>query len=237
MEALKHKKNVFVEKPLCLNEQELNLIANEYIKSDAHLMVGFNRRFAPLVTRLRDSFTAGMAKAIQIRVNAGPVAADHWTQDPVTGGGRMVGEACHFIDLAIFLAGSKLKGVSAMAMNDVSHLNDTATINLYFDNGSIANICYFSNGNKGVNKERIEVFGSGIIAQIDDFKELKVTGKSEKKYTSAQDKGHKLEVETFCTAIRKGDQPPISFDEIYASMLATFRVLESIAQNGKEIQL
>jgi polar amino acid transport system substrate-binding protein len=124
-----------------------------------------------------------------------------------------------------------------MAMKDASHLNDTATISLYFENGSIANICYFGNGNKRVSKERIEVFGSGIIAGIDDFKELKVTGTSEKKFASSQDKGHKQEVEAFCNAIVKGEELPISFDEIYASMLATFKARESIAQNGKEIQL
>jgi predicted dehydrogenase len=200
-------------------------------------MVGFNRRFAPFITRLKSSFSGHVPKAISIRVNAGAVAADHWIQHPVTGGGRIVGEVCHFIDLAMFLAGSRIKGVSAMAMSDASHLNDTATINLYFGNGSIANICYFSNGNKGVNKERIEVFGSGIIAQIDDFKELKVIGKSEKNYSSAQDKGHRAEVDAFCGAIQKGEATPVSFDDIYASMLATFRVVESIAQNGKDIQL
>jgi len=237
LEALKHKKHVFVEKPLCLNESELNLVANEYVRSESQLMVGFNRRFAPLIVRLKDSFTPGNPKAIQIRVNAGTVAADHWTQHPVTGGGRIVGEACHFIDLAMFLAGSKIKGLSAMAMRDASHLNDTATVNLYFENGSIANIGYFSNGNKNVNKERIEVFGSGIIATIDDFKELVIAGKSEKKFSSPQDKGHKNEVEAFCSAAREGKELPISFDEIYTSMLATFRVLESISQNGKEIQL
>jgi polar amino acid transport system substrate-binding protein len=109
LEALKQKKNVFVEKPLCLNESELNLIANEVVKSGAQLMVGFNRRFAPLLVKLKESFTPGIPKAIQIRVNAGAVAADHWTQHPVTGGGRIIGEACHFIDLATFLAGSKIK--------------------------------------------------------------------------------------------------------------------------------
>jgi polar amino acid transport system substrate-binding protein len=190
-----------------------------------------------LVDKLRKSFSTDTPKAISIRVNAGAVAGDHWIHHPVTGGGRIIGEACHFIDLAIFLSGSKLRGVSAMALNDASHLNDTATINLYFENGSIANICYFSNGNKGMNKERIEVFSSGIIAQIDDFKELKVIGKSEKKFSGTQDKGHRSEIEAFCNAVRKGEELPISFDDIFTSMLATFKVVESIAQNGKEIQL
>jgi predicted dehydrogenase len=235
IESLRHQKNVFVEKPLCLNEGELNSIANEYARSKVHLMVGFNRRFAPMLLKARDAFDPGQPKAIHIRVNAGVVSSDHWTQHPTTGGGRIIGEACHFIDLAMFLAGAKIKVLNAIALNDSGKLNDTLTVNLYFENGSIANVSYFSNGNKLVNKESIEIFGSGIIAQLDDFRELKITGKTEKKYSSTQDKGHAKEIEAFCDAVTQGNPTPISFDDIYATMLATFRTLESIAQNGKEI--
>ena len=235
LEALRHSKHVFVEKPLCLTEQELNLIANEYVKSGKQLMVGFNRRFAPLIDKLRKSFPPSSPVSINIRINAGAVAADHWTQQPTIGGGRILGEACHFIDLASFLAGDRIRKVSALALDDAQRLNDNVVVQMQFANGSIASLSYFSNGSKLVEKESIEVFGSGTVAQLRDFKELVITGQSVKKHTATLDKGHRAEVTAFCDAIRTGKPAPISFDEIYSSMSATFKVLESLAQNGKDI--
>lgn len=237
LQGLRNKKNVFVEKPLCLNEDELKAIANEYIKSGVHLMVGFNRRFAPFILQLKKAFSDTIPKAINMRINAGVVSADNWIHHPKVGGGRIIGEACHFIDLAIFLAGSRLKSISAIAMDDSHKLNDTISVNLQFENGSIAQLSYFSNGNKTVDKERIEIFSGGKIAVINDFKELKIIGKSEMKYSSNQDKGHGEEIKAFCHAVNTGSQTPISFDDIYISTLATFKVLESISGNGKVILL
>ena len=137
----------------------------------------------------------------------------------------------------MYIAGSNIKGVSAVALNDATKLNDTLTINLHFENGSIANICYFANGSKMVSKEHLEVYSSGMVAVINDYKEMSIFGKSEKKFTSSQDKGHTAEVKAFCDAIKNGKPTPISFNEIYTSMLATFKVLESIAQNGKQIEV
>ena len=125
--------------------------------------------------------------------------------------------------------------MSALALDDAQRLNDTAVIQMQFENGSIASLSYFSNGNKNVEKESIEVFGSGIVAQLNDFRELRISGRTEKKFSSPMDKGHRAEIEAFCEAIRKGKPAPIGFDEIYSSMLATFKVLESMAQNGKDI--
>jgi polar amino acid transport system substrate-binding protein len=232
MEAMQHGKNVFVEKPLCMTIQQLEEIKEAYQKSKVHLMLGFNRRFAPFIQTLKQSMSDSAPKAIHYRINAGAIPADHWIQNKELGGGRIIGEVCHFIDLCMYIAGSPITSVSANAIDDAQKHNDTLVINLSFTNGSVANISYFSNGNKLVSKEYLEVFGSGIIGIVDDFKELKIYGKSEKKYSSAQDKGHNGEVAAFCEAIKKGKPTPISFDEIYTSTLATFKVLESVAMKG-----
>jgi predicted dehydrogenase/threonine dehydrogenase-like Zn-dependent dehydrogenase len=237
LEALEHGKHVFVEKPLCLSEEELEQIAAAYSRSGRQLMVGFNRRFAPMTGRLLSAFPAGVPRAVRIRVNAGAVPADHWIQQEETGGGRIVGEACHFIDLARHFAGAPVQAVSAMALDDSGGANDTLTVNLRFGNGSIANICYFSNGHPSVPKEQIEVFGSGIIARLDDFKSLVISGRRETRTEAAQDKGHRQEVSAFCDAIRNGTAAPVPFGELHNSMLATFRVKESVALNGRELSV
>jgi predicted dehydrogenase/threonine dehydrogenase-like Zn-dependent dehydrogenase len=175
IKAIHSQKNVFVEKPLALNPTELLEIKNAYEKAieegkAKHLIVGFNRRFSPAVERTKSIFTDNQVKAIQIRVNAGNLPVEHWVNDPEIGGGRIIGEACHFIDLAQFLAGSFIKSVSSEAMKSPSGIVNTIVVQLSFENGSIASISYFSNGNKLLNKEFIEVFSGGTIVQIDDFK-------------------------------------------------------------------
>jgi polar amino acid transport system substrate-binding protein len=237
LEALRAGKNVFVEKPLCLTEDELHTIANEYVKAGAHLMVGFNRRFAPFIEKAKRAFSESTPLAINIRVNAGAAPADSWIQNPQMGGGRIIGEVCHFVNLASYLANSPVKSVSAISLNETQALNDTLTVNLKFSNGSIAQIGYFSNGNKSVNKEQIEVFGGGLVVRINDFRELIISGKSERKISASQDKGHPAEIKAFCDAIKNGKATPISFDEIYNTTLATFKVVESIKSNGSLILL
>jgi len=237
MQALQSGKNVFVEKPLCLTEEELVQIQHEFTKHNCRVMVGFNRRFAPMIQTIKKTFSSSNPIAINYRINAGVIPADHWVHDLKVGGGRIVGEACHFIDLCMFLAGSKLTTISAVALNDAQKLNDTVCFNLQFENGSTASVSYFSNGNKSINKEYLEVFGSGIVAVLDDFKTLTVSGKSEKKYTGNQDKGHQNEVKAFVESILQGKPAPIPFDETVLSTLATFRALQSIASNGERIIL
>ncbi len=237
MQALQSGKNVFVEKPLCLTEEELVQIQHEFTKHNCRVMVGFNRRFAPMIQTIKKTFSSSNPIAINYRINAGVIPADHWVHDLKVGGGRIVGEACHFIDLCMFLAGSKLTTISAVALNDAQKLNDTVCFNLQFENGSTASVSYFSNGNKSINKEYLEVFGSGIVAVLDDFKTLSVSGKSEKKYTGNQDKGHQNEVKAFVESILQGKPAPIPFDETVLSTLATFRALQSIASNGERIIL
>jgi predicted dehydrogenase len=239
LSALENKKNVFVEKPLCLNEEELNRIKTAYQDSSSVLMIGFNRRFSPLIQKVHGHFKKiNTPLAINYRVNAGTAPADHWIHNKEKGGGRIIGEVCHFIDLVAFLANSKIKSVSAQSINDSHKLNDTLTINLSFENGSIASISYFSNGNKNLEKERIEIFGAGQVVSISDFKEMSVYGSSVKTQSLArQDKGHKNEIALFIEAIEKGKESPIPFADIYNSMLATFKVEESVAMNGAQIIL
>ena len=175
--------------------------------------------------------------AVNYRINSGALASNHWMHDPEFGGGRIIGEVCHFVDLIMFLVNSPIKCVSANIMKDANNLKDTAIINLSFENGSIGSISYFSNGNKILPKERIEIFSAGQVAIIEDFKEMKVYGKKEKKYSlSKQDKGHRAEVETFLNAIKNGHQIPIPFHDIYLTTLTTFKILESV-RNQKMIQI
>ena len=155
--------------------------------------------------------------------------------DKEIGGGRIIGEVCHFIDLCMFLSGAAIASVSAQSMDDALHLNDTLVINLRFANGSIASISYFSNGNKNLEKETIEVFSNGVVATITDFQSLKIFGKTKTEQKASIDKGHAAEVAAFTNAIREGKPSPIPFDELVLSTLATFKVIESIKQGGREI--
>jgi len=233
--GLKAGKNVFVEKPLCIRYEDLGEIRKAYSNSQARLMLGFNRRFAPMVKKIREVFPAGQSLAIQYRINAGALPADHWIHNPETGGGRILGEVCHFIDLCTFIAQSEISSLSAQAVRDAGNLSDTLVIGLGFKNGSVASVSYFSNGNKEVNKEYLEVFGSGISAILDDFKTLQIFGRKTERISGNQDKGHEAEIIAFIDAVKKGNPSPIPAEEIFQSTLATFKVLESIAGNGQRI--
>jgi len=224
---------VFVEKPLCLAEAELEEIAAIHAeKPGARLMVGFNRRFAPQMEAIRKEFAGDSPKAINYRINAGATAPEHWTQDPEIGGGRIVGEVCHFLDLAMCLAGAPPRCLFAAAAEDPRGLRDTLNVNLLFRNGSIANVSYFANGSKALKKERLEVFSSGKTAVLDDFVRLEIYSKSRKttKRSSSQDKGHRAEVQAFLDSVRRGAPAPIPFGEIYYSMRMTFDVIKSLSK-------
>jgi predicted dehydrogenase/threonine dehydrogenase-like Zn-dependent dehydrogenase len=237
LEAMRSGKNVFVEKPLCMNEGELEEIRQVYSQAGVRLMVGFNRRFAPFTVQMKKMLTDANPKAINYRINAGIVPPEHWVHDKNVGGGRVIGEVCHFIDLCMFLAGSLITSVSARSMADPHAHNDTVVISLQFANGSIANISYFSNGNKNISKEYLEVFSGGVVSVLDDFKSLGTYGKTKKETSGTQEKGHKEEVASFMDAVKTGKPSPIAFGELYISTLATFKVLESIALGGQVIHL
>ncbi|MGM0599435.1 MAG: bi-domain-containing oxidoreductase [Candidatus Rifleibacteriota bacterium] len=229
--ALESNKNVFVEKPLCMDFQELENIKNAYNNANKNknlrLIVGFNRRFSPLVKTCKKALEAVNSPcSIVITVNAGEIPADHWTQDSESGGGRILGEACHFIDLLKFFAGSSIETIQSTFMQDPlasSHLPDTASISLSFANGSIGTVHYFANGHKDFPKERIEIFSNKGIMQIDNFKTLNCFGETAvgNQKLWAQDKGHANCIAEFMTSISEGNECPISFEDIYEVSKAT----------------
>lgn len=242
IQCLKHGKNVFVEKPLALTQDELNEIFTVYQNAlngkpnSPRLMVGFNRRFAPLIQKLKNELK-GSPVAINYRINACFIPPNHWTQDEEIGGGRIIGEVCHFVDLAMYIAESQPVSVSAFTMDVENDKDDTLVINLKFENGSIATVSYFSNGSKALAKEYLEVFGAGVTAILDDFRSLKIYGVREKQFKGAgQDKGHKNEVFEFLDAVKTGKPSPIPMDEIYISNLLPFKIIESI-QSGETISI
>jgi predicted dehydrogenase/threonine dehydrogenase-like Zn-dependent dehydrogenase len=238
LKGIKAGKHVFTEKPLAMNEAELEDIRKAYESSNGqHLMVGFNRRFSPAVQYVKKTFLEQHPKNILIRVNAGVLPPDHWVNDPEIGGGRIVGEACHFIDLAMYIAGSKTTSVYASTMDDPNKLGNSIHVNLEFENGSVASVGYFSNGSKKLSKEYIEVFCGGTVAIIEDFNKMSIHGTTNKKVRlKGQDKGHASEIKLFFESIRNGKPCPIPFEESYLSTLATFKAIES-AQVRRTIML
>jgi predicted dehydrogenase/threonine dehydrogenase-like Zn-dependent dehydrogenase len=243
--ALKAGEHVFCEKPLCLNEEELGQIvavANDQTgdggtgKSRASgsrlLMVGFNRRFAPLAVRMK-GFLQEVSEplAIHYRVNAGFLPADHWLNDPQQGGGRILGEVCHFVDFLCFLTNSSPVEVETRSLpNPGRYSNDNVVCSLRFADGSQGTISYLANGDKSFSKERIEVFGGGTVAVLEDFRRLELIRGGKKRVHRSllrQDKGHRGEWEAFVKAIQTGAESPIPLREVVTTMLTTFALEES----------
>ncbi len=220
LEALTSKKNVFVEKPLCLTLDELDeieVLYSELTKSGKtpRVMVGFNRRFAPQVQKVKALLVSVTGpKSFVITVNAGPISAGHWTQDPEVGGGRIVGEGCHFIDLLRFLAGAPVTYWHVTRMEGATA--DTVTIQLSFADGSIGTVHYFTNGSRSFPKERLEVFAAGRVLQLDNYRRLSGFGWPGFKSMNLwrQDKGQKACAAAFVRSLADGVATPIPFDEI-----------------------
>lgn len=232
LESIKKGKNVFVEKPLTIYEHELEEIKNEAETSSARLMVGFNRRFSPAAKQAFEAFRdASEPLLINYRINAGFLPKEHWAQDDRIGGGRIIGEVCHFIDLIQFLTQSTPKTVFASCItseNAAKKNNDNVAINVSMQNGSIANILYCANGNKLLPKEHVEIFGEGKSVVIDDFKEVTVYGGNRARKQKTAGKGHKEEVNQFITSIEKGEPSPIPFSSIYLTTLSCFKIMDSL---------
>ena len=238
LKGLGSDKNIFVEKPLCLYPEELEEIKQEQARSGKAVMMGLNRRFAPFSKTVKSKIGDGPMSMIY-RVNAGAIPKDTWIQDMEIGGGRIIGEACHFIDYLTFINGSKPVKLSANALPDPQGLNDTVNILIQFENGSTGVVAYYANGSKELPKEYIEVFSSGTTAVINDFKELKIYGKGKpsKKKLLNQNKGQKEMVESFMDHLLKDGSSPIPFEELYAVTQASFKVLESIKNGGAQVEI
>jgi polar amino acid transport system substrate-binding protein len=220
-QALLQNKNVFVEKPLALDDDQLDGVLEAANHSTGRLMVGFNRRFSPSAQQAKSLFAKrDTPLSILYRVNAGHIPKDHWTQDPLEGGGRIVGEVCHFIDLMQFLTGAPPVSVFAEAVSAKSPKvvdADSVFITLRFADGSNGAIAYLSEGDKSLPKERIEIFGGGKSFVIDDFR----TGK-------VQDKGQRSQIGRVCAALLQGGPAPIDLNELAATTRTTFRILDSL---------
>jgi predicted dehydrogenase len=241
-EALRAGKHVFVEKPLALTREELEEIEETYagLSNGAlspRLMVGFNRRFAPQVRRMK-SLLEGIKepKAFVMLVNAGAIPLEHWTQNPRIGGGRIIGEGCHFIDLLRFLAGCPIVGIQVTMLGDLSRTStaeDKMSFTLRFADGSFGIVHYLANGHRSFPKERLEVFCAGKVLELSNFRCLRGYGWPgfRKMRLWRQDKGHTACMTAFIDAVQQGEPSPISFEELVEVTRASFEVVEAIRQS------
>ena len=237
LKALEAGQAAFVEKPLCLTLDELSGLESRISHLESPLlMVGFNRRFSPAARQVRE-FMAGVNQplTLSIRFNAGDIPAEHWTQDEQQGGGRILGEACHAIDLATYLTGAVPVRVFAECVGGPQAgriTMDQAAITLRHANGSISTILYTAGGDRAFPKERAEVFGGGQTAVIEDFREVITVakGKTQRRKSAAQDKGHRAELRAFADALLKGTAAPISWAELKAVSAAAILAVQSLRE-------
>jgi predicted dehydrogenase/threonine dehydrogenase-like Zn-dependent dehydrogenase len=233
--ALQAGKHVFCEKPLAITREQLSMI-QEQLPSNDHsplLMVGFNRRFAPLARQLFEFFQPRQEPLVaHYRVNAGAIPLNHWVQDPEQGGGRIIGEGCHFVDFLSFLVGKPPVSVTAQALPDNGqYKEDNAVLTYTFPDGSLGTLSYLANGDKAFPKERVEVFTGGRVAVLDDFRSLEMVQDGKRLVIRSrlrQDKGHLAEWESFAAAILAGGPPPISYDLLFGVSEATFAALDAL---------
>lgn len=232
VKALKAGKNVFVEKPLAINGDQLAVISKQLVKTDnCLLLTGFNRRFAPLIQNLKSSLVnRNEPLHAHYRINSGYLPLNHWTQDETLGGGRIIGEACHFIDTLTFLIGAAPVSVSAHALpNNGKYREDNVSMTFTFPDGSLGVVDYLANGDKSHPKERLEVFCEGMIAVLDDYVSLMTVKDGKKKEErGAQDKGWKAEMAAFAESVKSGDEPPIPYEQLIGVTKSTFAAVESI---------
>ncbi len=235
LKAIENDKHCFVEKPLCIYEEELEEIEKAYAGKTI-VQVGFNRRFSPMIKKMKEKASGPIA--VNYRVNAGIIPKDVWIQDRTIGGGRIIGEVCHFIDTCSCLTGSEVVSVYATTVRkDDQSIPDEDNVNIVLNyvNGSTATISYYAYGGGSMPKEYIELFGNGVSMQMNDFRELIIFsgGKKERIKKANQDKGFAAELEAFKLAVKNG-KPAIKFDSIINTTRAAFKILESI-RSGKVV--
>ena len=237
VEAIKQGKHIFVEKPLCMSLDQLEEIKHVYEHAKGvdvsgegvKLMVGFNRRFAPQIRAIKKVLkTLNEPKSFVLKINAGALPKEHWAQSRSQGGGRVLGEACHFIDLLRFLSGSRIVSWNKVGLGGAA--DDTVSISLTFADGSIGTIHYFSNGHRAMPKEHLEVFCQGSIIQLNNYKSLKSFGLPELSQVNLwrQNKGQELCVKAFCQSVMLNEPCPIAFDEILEVSRLSIEIAEQI---------
>jgi predicted dehydrogenase/threonine dehydrogenase-like Zn-dependent dehydrogenase len=236
--ALKMGKAVFVEKPLALNWDQLRDVEDS-LTSSSLVAVGFNRRFAPLTVEMRDALSGTSQNLLIARVNAGPLPRDHWLNDPEEGGGRLIGEGCHFVDLLTFLAGAPASTVQARSIADpdlAPELRQSFSATLECANGALATIVYAGNGDVGLPKERIEAYAAGIATVIDDFRQLDVYEGGKRRTSKGRgDKGHRAQIDHFLKVLKGLDEPP-PVETYLASTRATLALADSL-RTGRPVDV
>lgn len=233
--ALQAGKHVFCEKPLATTREQLVQIRDQIHSHESSplLMVGFNRRFAPLVRRLYEFLKPRQEPLVaNYRINAGSLPLSHWVHDPFQGGGRIIGEGCHFVDFLTFLVGAPPISVSAQAIpDDGRYREDNAVMTFTFADGSLGTISYLANGDKAFPKERVEVFAGGRVAVLDDFRSLELVHQGRRQVIRSplrQDKGHRAEWEAFSAAIIAGGPAPIPYEHLFGVTEATFAAMDAL---------
>ena len=230
--SIRANKNVFVEKPLAINPEQLKEVIDNHSNFNKIVFVGFNRRFAPISEAIKKELkNIDEPLVINIRVNAGQIPKDHWTQQPEIGGGRIIGEVCHFVDLMQYFTDSEPIKVFAESINTGNvkiTSEDNVAIVIKFEDGSIGNLTYVANGDKGLAKECIEVFGGGNVGIINDFRDGMIYRNGKKTTLKSSGKGHKEEISAFLNAVKEGKMSPISFRSICLTTQTTFKILDSM---------
>ncbi|UCF61707.1 MAG: Gfo/Idh/MocA family oxidoreductase, partial [Anaerolineaceae bacterium] len=241
IDALQFGKHVLCEKPLSLTREGLIGITKAVEASDCLLTVGFNRRFAPLALQLK-AFLKGVHEPLSMhyRVNAGILPMEHWLHDPAQGGGRIIGEACHFIDFLTFINGEPPIRVQSKGLpDDERYQEDNVLMTFEFPDGSVGTISYLAAGDQAFAKERLEVIGGGRVAVLDDFRRLETLFRGQRRVQRSwlrQDKGHRAIWQTFAKAIMNGGPPPIPYHQLFAVSMASFAAVESL-RSGEAVTL
>ena len=237
-QALRAGKHVFCEKPLAIDEHALTVVLQALEQASGLLTVGFNRRFAPLGAQMRAFIErAGEPLSIHYRVNAGFLPLTHWAHDPAQGGGRIVGEVCHFIDFLVFLVGALPTSLQASGLpNTGRYADDNLHLSFAFPDGSLASLEYLASGDRAYPKERVEAFGGGRVAVLEDFRRLELASGGRRKVKRSwlsQDKGHRAIWQAFVGAIQTGGPPPIPYEQLVGVTRATFRAVEALGSGAK----